>query len=1192
LDDSYMHWWSGGTSGPVQQVSFNYEAGQFTEIGDLDGDGIDDMVQCSGNGFFTAWLGDGSGDFVEGSSFDAGVSVGAFCGPAADVNGDGNPDMWAVGDFDSSDAASFSTWIYLGNGTGGFDSTPATELPASAHRTVTNELVLDSDFAAGDVNGDGYDDFLAGTNASMALYLGSASGLATTAAWTVTGAGDSVAIAGDLNCDQFADIVGTHVDTGVQGADAAHLVIYRGLPGTISTVPYATITGFQGTTQNGGLEVAPAGDVNGDGCADLLVGESEFTYFQGDFRRGRALVFYGRTTLSSASTDADADWSYFTTSASRDIDELGFAVSAAGDVNFDGYGDILVGAPGYENELFDDGLVLLFYGSAETLEPAASRFWRSSLAGDQLGTAVETVGDLNGDGYSDIVVGVPGFDGSGGSDSGRAYLYYGGSGTPNGGVDFLWEGADQSDLFGQAVDGAGDVNGDGYEDVIIGAPNADNGAVTFTGKAYLYFGGPAGPSATPAATLRGTSQGDAMGWSVCRAGDIDRDGFGDVVVGAPFQRAGGVDGAGCAYVHYGTATGLDGSRITPLCGSAEFANYGWRLASGDFNGDGFSDVAVSEPFSTQNGRPYAGRVDVFLGGVGGLRTTPIRTLTGSVSQQFFGFALAGAGDVDGDRYSDLVVGGYGYENGQSSEGQIQVHYGHPTLGLSGVTSIESNVANAAFGRVVDAAGDVNGDGRGDIIVAASGIGNGTVYVYHGAAGGLASGPAWSATGGQTGEFFGDAVSSAGDMDGDGYGDVVVGSPSYDFSASVTSSGQVAFFAGNGDRVVYGNAVRQLIEDMASPIARFGRADTTDSFAIDLRSFHPAGKLHVVLQHQVRRPFEAFGTAVTDGANYPSLTNSARIAGWAWDLDEQEVYRWRARMKGDLPAFKYGRWFTLPGRSPEEAALQTDGCRDIDHDGYGYPAGTACAGGVVPDNCPESTNPTQVDTDGDLAGDACDDDDDNDGVPDGSDNCPLDENPAQGDFDADGIGDLCDDSFDVDFDGVLDGFDNCMLVPNPGQEDGDGDGFGDVCDNCATIAQAAQVDLDSDGFGSECDCSDVNEDVWALPGAVGPVTVGFDPETGETTVAWSAPAALGGSDPVAAGLGYDVLASGDPTDFVNGTVCVVSDAPHDTNTVGFVDSGLPPGVTLEFFLVRAQHACGEGSVGTTGDGVERPATSCP
>jgi hypothetical protein len=1003
-----------------------------------------------------------------------------------------------------------------------------------------------------------------------------------------------VAIAGDLNCDRYPDIVGTHVDTGYQGADDAQLYVYRGHPSSISTYPYATITGFQGSRIDGagGLVVETAGDVNGDGCADLLVGEPEFTYWSNDWQRGRVSVFYGRPTLYLASSDADADWSFWSTSVYLDNDQLGFDVSAAGDVNFDGYGDIVVGAPGYENVNDEDGRVLLFYGSAETLEPTTSRVWRSSIAGDQLGTSVELVGDLNGDGYSDIVVGVPGYDGAGGQNSGRAYLFYGGSGTPNAGVDFLWEGDDTSDSFGQAVNGAGDVNGDGYEDVIIGAPNADNGSQSFAGKAYLYLGGSTGPSATPATVLTGLASGDAFGWSVSSAGDIDRDGFGDVIVGAPFQTVKGVPGAGCAYVRYGTSTGLHPTRKATLCGSQEWGNYGWSVATGDFNRDGFSDVAIGEPFSTYGGRAYTGHVDVFLGRPVGISTSPVRSLYGTLANHYYGVSMSGAGDVNGDRYSDLIIGGYGYANGQADEGQIEVRYGHPSLGVNSVTRIEGNVVGGAFGRSVDSAGDVNGDGRGDIIVGASGTGpGGTVFVYHGASGGVSSSPAWSASGGQTGEFFGDSVSSAGDMDGDGYSDVVVGSPSYDYSTS-SGSGQVSFFAGNGDRVVHPNAVRQMYEDLSEPVARHGRANSYDSFLIDLLTNHPAGKIDVRVQHQVRRQVDWYGSEVTDGTAGPALTNGTRIAEGIFGLDEQEIYKWRVRLLGDLPAFKFGRWFTMPGRTLQEASLQTDGCHDVDDDGYGYPGGPDCAGGSSLDNCPTVANPSQSNNDGDSLGDACDSDDDNDSVPDSSDNCPFDSNRDQADFDGDGIGDACDSSSDLDADGILDGADNCMTVANPDQADSDSDGFGDVCDNCPGIAQTTQDDVDSDGFGSECDCSDANANVWALPGAIDSVTVEFSSTTGETTVHWGDPLALGGTDPASTGLGFDVLASGDPFDFLSQSVCVVTDTAHDVHSVTFTESGLPSSIVLEYYLVRAQHACGEGPTGTTTEGLERPAASCP
>lgn len=1192
-DEGLFNWLVGSTSGPEEPNFTPYGFEEFVAVGDVDGDGFDDKIYAYVNGV-QVWFADGEGDFVAGNGIDLTTGSGRFqwVGAAGDVNGDGHPDIWAVGSPISTTTSDFSAWIHHGNGDrdSGFDATPAAELPAFAQDVAFVGPVLNTHYDWGDINGDGYDDIVLTTSGGIDLHHGSASGVSETAAWSAFGFASNVAVVGDVNCDGYTDIAATDDDSGFQGADDASLAIYTGHPFSMVTVPYVTITDFEGMTSQRGLQPAAAGDVNGDGCADLLVGEPEFTYWTNDQHRGRVSVFYGRTTLYLATEQADRDWAYEPTSVFLDNDELGYAVAGVGDVNFDGYGDILVSAPGYEDEQNDDGRVLLFYGGAETLEPATSRTWRSSQDGNQLGSKVRLVGDLNGDGYSDLIVAVPSFNGAAGTGTGRAYLYHGGAGTPSISVRGTIEGEAAGDALGQSVDGAGDVNGDGYEDVIVGAPYADVGATANVGKAYIHLGSPSGIASTPFAEMSGISSGDAFGWSVAGAGDIDRDGYGDVVIGAPFRTTHGVAGAGCFTVHYGTATGIDPTRSARLCGDQEWANFGWDLAAADFNRDGFSDIAVSAPFSMENGMHTVGRVEIYLGRAIGISTSPVRVLTGEVADQQYGTSIAHAGDVDNNRYSDLVIGSPGYTDTLNDRGAIEIRYGHSTLGVgTSRTLILGSVENERFGQAVDGAGDVNGDFYGDVIVGAPSVGNGTAYLFHGSSGGLSTSAGWSASGTQSQEYFGNAVAGAGDMDGDGYSDVAIGSPLYDYFGG-QNNGQVSFFAGNGDRVVRANAVRQMYEDLSEPIARNGRANADDSIVIDMFTHHPGGTVDVQVQHQVRAQTSYYGSGVAGRVHAPQVSGGNRIDEYIGGLDEQQIYKWRVRLVSDRPAFKFGRWFTMPGRDLQEASFQTDGCLDADQDGYGYPGTADCSGGTTFDNCPSHHNPDQADNDGDSAGDACDSDDDNDGVLDTNDNCPFVSNGNQADTDLDGIGDACDVSDDTDADGVLDGLDNCPQTPNAAQDDADADSFGDACDNCPDTFQVDQLDLDVDGFGAACDCSDGDGGVWALPGLVGTVTV--EVVAGSTLIHWDTPAELGGSGQAASGLGFDILATTDADDFVTPpALCLFSNASSGARTLSFVDSGLPPG-SLEFYLVRSQNSCGEGSSGLTDQGQERAALSCP
>ncbi|HNB60925.1 MAG TPA: integrin alpha, partial [Phycisphaerales bacterium] len=483
------------------------------------------------------------------------------------------------------------------------------------------------------------------------VYLGAPGGPAAAPVWTVAGSqageqfGFSVASAADANLDGYSDVMVssplTDLYTGggngdvALAMDAGFVQLFAGSsagPGKFAFFGFYPSTVYQQMERRVfGYTIAPAGDTNGDGWPDLLMGRIPIEGSVGSARL---------ETLASAPI-----WSAI--GANVD-DRYSAAMSAAGDVNGDGFADFIIGAPNLGSN--DEGGALLYPGDWPW--PAAPSWQTQGSAMDEHhGYSVAGAGDVNGDGFSDVLVGAFGYT-NGEAGEGRVVAYYGGPNPTSEFKVWAVQSqsfplTQDGENVGASVANLGDLDGNGRSELLIGCPGFDAGGKTDRGRALVYSGAEHGPDDWPAWIVDGEEAGDEFGSAVANAGDVDADGFCDAVIGAPFF-SGEQPTEGRAYLFRGGDPNL---LLHPTAswfaeGQQAGAHFGAAVAgAGDVNGDGFADVLVGAP-AFRAGEVGEGRAFLFPGGVSGLATAPLWVIDGEQALANFGAALDTAGDVD------------------------------------------------------------------------------------------------------------------------------------------------------------------------------------------------------------------------------------------------------------------------------------------------------------------------------------------------------------------------------------------------------------------------------------------------------------------------------------------------------------------------------------------------------------------
>ncbi|MBK9646705.1 MAG: FG-GAP repeat protein [Deltaproteobacteria bacterium] len=595
-----------------------------------------------------------------------------------------------------------------------------------------------------------------------------------------------------MNKDGYTDVA---ISDPGYSSSAGRVYIHHGSSTGLSMTAAQTLTGS--SSVDFGYDIDLSGDVYGDdGYDDLVIGAPGYSS-----DTGIVYIYKGSASgISSTSTTSK-------TVSTSGVKGFGASLAVTPSLDSDSIDDLIIGAP-YSNS--NQGYAYAVSGGKSSIDTAYSV---TGPTGSSLnfGTEIAALGDLNADGYNDFAIGIPAYN----SKSGTVYVYMG-NGTLSGTLTSknILSANEWVEQFGSSLPGPIDTNGDGVDDLVVGAYEAEeDGRIytylgsssginttydhviapdnyefttgdyigdvngdgydevvlvdrTNTGFLYVFMGSAGGPGDEPDLVLKGANN-DALGYDLRGVGDLNGDGYGDMVAGA---QGSGLP-ANSVFVYMGSAAGLSSAPTTRLYnsnGSSSSTGYmGNAIDAGDVNGDGLNDLAVCALDVGSSGELY-----IFHGATT-LSATPDSTFSTPSSTSLKMCAGVAVADFNGDGFEDVAS----TESGTLAAVVVRLGSASGVQSTAHVTLTSYAATNDYFGQGLTAA-DVNGDGYEDLIIGANrhSSSNGRVEVYHGSATGISTTPSLTLIG-TTSDSFGGTMSNAGDVDGDGYDDLVMGTGS-------------------------------------------------------------------------------------------------------------------------------------------------------------------------------------------------------------------------------------------------------------------------------------------------------------------------------------------------------------------------------------------------------------------------------